>query len=115
MTNLHEIKADPAMTASPVLLGARERRRDVRRPIQAKATVTVLDGPGAGAAHEVQARDLSLSGISFLLREPLAVGQTCRIDMHNSAMLTSHVCEVVRARLLSNGRHEIGVKFRKAA
>jgi hypothetical protein len=91
----------------------RERRREHRRLIQTKATLTVVDGPSADSVHEILTRDLSLSGLSFLLKAPLSVGQNCRIEMPVNGGMTSHLCEVVRTRPLSNGKFEMGVQFRK--
>jgi hypothetical protein len=98
--------------ARPGILPFHERRKHPRRPLHAKATVTLLDGPGAGQVHQVLTRDLSLSGLSFYLKVPLAVGQNCRIEVTEGSRTTVNECEVVRSRPLSTGRHEMGVKFR---
>lgn len=93
------------------ILADRERRRDHRRPAIVKATVTVLDGLAAGVSHEVLTRDLSSSGVSFLLRDGLAVGQRVKLTVQNGKT-THHTAEVIRSRPLSNGKHEMAVVFR---
>jgi PilZ domain-containing protein len=81
--------------------------------MHSRAVVTVIDGPNAGHTHEILTRDLSFSGVSFLLREPLSVGETCKLEVNHSGRITRHLCEVVRSRPVSNGRYEMAVQFRK--
>jgi hypothetical protein len=92
----------------------RDRRRDLRKPMQTKATLTVTSGPAAGHKHDILTRDLSFSGVSFLLREELTVGDTCSIVMPHGLRTETHLAEVIRTRQLSNGKFEIAIQFRKA-
>lgn len=90
-----------------------DRRRDARRTVQGKATLTVLNGPSAQATHSISMRNVSLGGVCFLLREPLSVGQMCQIQIPSTDVgAGTYLCEVVRSRPLSNGKYEMAVQFR---
>lgn len=105
----------PQLRPRPVVtLGqtAPERRRDMRKPLHAKATLFVIDGALANTQHEIMTRDMSFAGVSFLLKDELHVGQTVRLVSENGK---THMCEVIRSRPLSNGKHEMAVKFRDHA
>ena len=91
----------------------RDRRRDMRKPMQNKATVTLLDGASAGSTFDILTRDLSFAGVSFLLKQEMAVGHTCRIAIQHGSRVDTHLAEVVRTRPLSNGKYEMAVQFRK--
>src|SRR5947209_6178097 len=99
-----------AVPLAPTSPANADRRRTNRDPLMSKATLVVLDGPSPNARHDILTRDLSLSGVSFLLRESLAVGWRCKLLVGAQ----THLCEVVRSRPLSNGKHEMAVAFRKS-
>jgi hypothetical protein len=97
-----------------VSLNPPEHRKDVRRVLHSRGMLTVLDGPQQGSSYEVLTRDMSSSGVSFHLRESLSVGLCCRLDLAHPSGRYSYLCEVVRSRPISNGRHEMSLQYRKA-
>ncbi|MFI5378255.1 MAG: PilZ domain-containing protein [Tepidisphaerales bacterium] len=90
-------------------LSFNERRRDRRQIVLTRATLNVVDGHNAGFAAEIQTRDVSSSGVCFLLREELHVGQLCHVSIPGQSQRT---CEVIRSRQLSSGKFEMAVEFR---
>ena len=91
-----------------------DRRNSLRGPVQLKAKLVVLDGLGSGTVHDIQTRDQSLSGLSFLLRESLRVGQACEVQLESNGQAgKKYLAEIVRSRPISNGRYEMALQFRK--
>jgi hypothetical protein len=91
-----------------------DRRNSLRGPVQTKARLTIVDGSGAGVSHDILTREQSLSGVSFLLRESLQVGQECQIEFEaNGHPARKYIAEIVRSRPISNGRFEMALQFRK--
>lgn len=88
-----------------------DRRHHTRGPIQSKARLTILDGPTAGITHDVLTRDQSMSGVSFLLRDELVVGQQCRVELETPAR--TYNAEVIRSRPISGNRYEMALQFEK--
>ena len=88
-----------------------DRRTTHRGPVQTRAKLTLIDGPNAGASHEILARDMPMSGLSFLLRESLSVGQQCRVEFTPGTPAVA--AEIVRSRPISGGRYEMSMQLRK--
>src|SRR5258707_5253135 len=90
----------PAVTLAPTSPSA-DRRRDNRNPLQHKAIITVLDRPTANSRHEILTRDPSLTAVSFLLRESLAVCQTLPPHVDGRTQF----CAIGRVQQSSKCRH----------
>ncbi len=109
MNRVHATRPPVTLQSAPTAV---DRRRDNRKPLQGKAVLTVVAGPREGSRYEILTRDQSFSGVSFLLKDELTVGQTCNLTILGGRGAGTHACEVIRSRPLSNGKYEMAVQFR---
>jgi hypothetical protein len=104
------------------------RRKRKRRPLGAgQSLITILDGPRAGEEFDTSLRDFALQQTIFLLKSELRIGQRIEIEGPGAPRdplaastdpreaMKPVVAEVVRSRLLSNGRWEIVAERVKAS
>ena len=90
-----------------------ERRKLKRRSVAGESTIVILDGPNANQRYETICRDTPSNETSFLLRSEIRVGQLIRIDQPDNGQTRRRNAEVIRCRLLSNGRYEVTAEYRQ--
>ena len=97
---------------APAVTLDRDRRRERRGPVRREAQVTILNGLASGETYDVITRDASTSGSSFYLRTVLPVGTRLKItEMVDERPHRTFEGEVTRTRPISNGRHEMSVRY----
>ncbi len=99
-------------SVAPAVTLDRDRRRERRGPVRRAAKVRVVAGLMTGDEFEVMVRDASQLGSAFYLREPLPVGTKLRVtELVDDRPHRTFDGEVTRARPISNGRHEMNVRY----
>ena len=82
-----------------------------------RAVLELAGGERDGTQFDILTRDSAEGGYAFMLKEPLPIGQVCRLllDAHSENTLGDGRvvdAEIVRSRAISNGRFEMAVKLR---
>jgi|GEM_PF-813500 len=102
--------SETAGVVGPSSLDARRKMK--RRTVAGESTVVILDGPNANQRFDTVCRDTPSNETSFLIRCEVRVGQTLRIDQPEAGTIKRRNAEVIRCRLLSNGRYEVTAEYR---
>ncbi len=91
-----------------------DRRREKRNTASVWVTMTILNGPGAGSAHQLVSRDTSFGGVSLTVDQPLSLGQSCRIYLQNpDQTIARFVAQVIRSRTNTQGRYDVALRFQR--
>ncbi len=99
-------------TVAPAVVLDRDSRRQRRGPVRRSARVKVQGGLFGGESFDVTIRDASTAGSAFYLREALPVGTKVRvIELVDGRQHRTFDGEVCRSRPISNGRHEMNVRY----
>lgn len=92
-----------------------DRRRRPRRNSVQENRVTVLDGLLVGQQFECIQREINGESASILVKAELRVGQRVKLQCFEDGQPFGPVsnAEVVRSRLLTTGRWEVLVEYRR--
>jgi hypothetical protein len=97
---------------APAITLERDRRRDRRGPVRRDARVTVTGGLLNGDQHRVTIRDASNTGSTFYLKDALPIGTKLQVvELIDDRPHRTFAGEVSRVRPISNGRHEMIVRY----
>lgn len=77
--------------------------------------MTVLDGLLAGQQFECIQREINADSASLLVKAELRVGQRVKLQCFEDGQPVGQAsnAEVMRSRLLTTGRHEVLVEYRR--
>ena len=99
-------------SVAPAVTLDRDRRRERRGPVRRAAKIVITSGLMNGDAYDVMVRDASQLGSAFYLREALPVGTKLRVtELVDERPHRTFEGEITRARPISNGRHEMNVRY----
>ncbi len=100
---------------SPRNTSIEDRRMRKRRPTSQPAILTVVDGLLAGEQFEGTCRDPVGDELSVLIKQELRTGQSVRVAINREGdrFGPAEPAEVLRCRLLTTGRFEVVVQYRK--
>ena len=97
---------------APAVTLDRDRRRERRGPVRREAQIEVISGMARGEQYTVVTRDASTVGSAFYLKAPLPIGTRVKItEVVEDRPHRSFEGEVTRVRPISNGRHEMSVRY----